>query len=469
MTTGQPRNWLRMTIVPLGLAACVVAGTIWWRGDSADPSLEVVVRRGPLTATLTTSGRLRANQSLTYRSPVAGREVEIIELALEGTHVKEGDLIARLDGTDVQRELDRAQQDVQQSHMDLDVAESDLEEAQATIKAVTEGEGALTLEEARTRLQLAEKKAERLRQEYGQLRPLMEKGFITRDELAKTADQMEQADEELRLARKRTEVLVDLTHPRETKRATLQLAQKQAQRGRANARVQETATRVMLLAQLLDACAIYARGPGMVVYEEHFSANPRRKIRVGDRVTPSQGVITVSEVAHMLMDGSVSESQVHRISAGQAARVRVEAFPDARLTGKVLGVGTLASASAFRPIEDKRFDLVIELTPASLDLRPEMTARADIVVGTRASVLLVPVTAVFERQGTLVAYVRDGRRVETRQVDLGESDGDVVEVLAGLNEGERLSLTPPSGAAPVPPASAPALDPRLRTNAAQLR
>jgi multidrug resistance efflux pump len=400
---------------------------------------------------------------------VAGREVEIVELAQEGARVKPGDLLVRFDDTEVQRELERARQDFRQSQMDLDVADSELDDAQATVRAVAEGEGALTVEEARTRLQLAERKAERLRHEYGQLRPLLDKGYITRDELAKTADQVEQADEELRLARKRTEVLLDLTHPRETKRASLQLAQKQAQRGRAGARVNDLAARVELLEQLLRECVVRAGGPGMVVYEEHFSSNPRRKVRVGDRVTASQGVITVSEVAHMLMDGSVSESQVHRIKSGQEARVRVEAFPDARLTGKVLGVGTLASASAFRPLEDKRFDLVLELEPSTVDLRPEMTARADVVVGTREAVLLVPVTAVFERQGAFVSYVRSGNGIETRQIDLGESNDVDVEVLAGLKEGDRLLLTPPRSAAPaaaIP--ESPGL-PGSRTHATQFR
>ena len=53
------------------------------------------------------------------------------------------------------------------------------------MKAVTEGEGALTVEEARSTLQRAQKKAERLRQEYEHLKPLLDKGFITRDELAR--------------------------------------------------------------------------------------------------------------------------------------------------------------------------------------------------------------------------------------------------------------------------------------------
>ena len=145
--------------------------------------------------------------------------------------------------------------------MDLQVAEGEFDEAGAEVKAVTEGEGALTVEEARSTLQRAQKKTERLRQEYEHLKPLLEKGFITRDELARTEDQLEEAEEELLLARRRTDVVVQLSHPREQKRAALALAQKTAQLGHARTRVAETQLRLDTLERLIEGCTIRARGP----------------------------------------------------------------------------------------------------------------------------------------------------------------------------------------------------------------
>ena len=68
--------------------------------------------------------------------------------------------------------------------MDLQVAEIERQEADAAVKSVADGEGALGVEEARARLQAAQKKVERLWQEHEQLKLLMEKGFITREEAA---------------------------------------------------------------------------------------------------------------------------------------------------------------------------------------------------------------------------------------------------------------------------------------------
>ena len=153
----------------------------------------------------------------------------------------------------------------------------------------------------------------------------------------------------------------------------------------------------------------------------------------------------------MLVDASVSEAEVHRVSPGQTAVVHVEAFPDVRLTGKVFRVGTLASSSVYRPLDDKRFDLIIELNPTTTDLRPEMTVRADIVIGARNDVLLVPVNAVFDQQGTFVAHVSGPSGIETRLVGLGESNDQDVEVVSGLREGERVLLAEPGTSAASPP------------------
>lgn len=450
----------RYAIAAAAAVVAIVAAVFLVRAG-ADDGMVVEVSRGELIARLTSSGTLKPIQSITYRSPVPGRDVEIRDLAPEGSRVQAGDVLVRLDTTDLEIELARVRQEHRQAQMDLQVAEGEWDEAGAEVKAVTEGEGALSVEEARSTLQRAQKKAERLRQEYEKLRPLLDKGFITREELARTEDALEEAEEELILSRRRTDVIVQLSHPREQKRAALALAQKAAQLGNARTRVNETALRLTLLTTMVEGCTIRARGPGLVVYEENLNANPRRKLRIGDRVFATQGIVTIPEVNRMLVEASVSEAEVHRVKAGQAAEIRVEAFPDLQLTGRVTRVGTLAATSPTRPFDDKRFDLIITLDPTTAELRPEMSIRADVVVGTRTDVLMVPVTAIFNHQGTRVAHVVTATGIETRPVDLGESNDRMVEIVAGLSEGERVSLTAPEAPRPSDlPARRNALQPR---------
>jgi HlyD family secretion protein len=452
-----------------GVAVCALTVFVYWARAGADDGMEATATRGELTARLTSSGTLKPMQSITYRSPIPGRDVEIRDLAPEGSRVNAGDVIVKLDTTDLEIELARVRQDYRQALMDLQVAEGEYEEAGAEVKAVAEGEGALTVEEARSTLGRAEKKVERLRQEYEHLKPLLDKGFITREELARTEEQLDEAEEAVTLARRRSDVVVQLTHPREQKRAALGLSQKAAQLGLVRTRVGELQIRLEMLERLIEGCTVRARGPGLVVYEENLQVNPRRKLRIGDRVFATQGIVTIPEVSRMQVEASVSESEVHRVSAGQAADIHVEAFPGMTLTGKVTRVGTLATASANRPFDDKRFDLVIAVDPTTAELRPEMSVRADVVVGSRTDVLMVPVTAVFNNQGTRVVYVIGSSGPEARRVDLGESNDRMVEIVAGLREGERVSLSPPPAASGGPAAADSGAAAPARGNALQPR
>jgi multidrug resistance efflux pump len=450
----SPRQ--RAVLLSAAAGAVLVLAAAWLWLSAGDAALTARVRRGDLVVQLTEGGLLKPEEALTYRSPLGGREAEIVFLVAEGTRVGEGDLLVRLDTTELKRELERGVQEFRQAQVDVQVADAERQEGAAAVDAVRQGEGALGVDEARSHLKLAEKKALRLREEYEKLKPLMDRGFITREELERSSFELEQAEADLGLARRKAEVYIQQTHPRGEQRARLQLAQKEAQVGNVRARVAELAARVRALGELIENCSIYARRPGLVVHEENLAANPRRKVRVGDRVTGSQGVLTIPEVSRMLVEASVAEADVHRVRPGQAAAVRLDAFPDLRLSGKVVRVGTMARSSAERPFEDKRFDLIVALDPAEVDLKPEMTARVDILVEEMRNVLLVPVNAVFERQGTTVCQVLRTLGVVTRPVVLGSSDQVSVEVRSGLREGERLSLVDRGGAALPAAGGAPA-------------
>ena len=446
----------RKQALAVGLAGSIlVAGLLATRRSPADdPAFTWVVDRGDLVADLVEPGTLRAARSLTYRSPVNGRELEIVHLAEEGSHVAEGDLLASLETRDLQADLRQAESNVQDVALARQVADLELLEATAELESTRDGEGALTLEESRANLALTEKKVDRLQREVRNLEPLLERGFITGEELERSQAELETAESELAIARRRARVLVEQTHPVGQRRAELQLAQKRAQRDAVNRRLIEARRRVTEIRRLIEQCTIRASSPGLIVYEESMASSPRRKIRLGDRVTPSQGIVRVVEVSRMLVDTSVPERSVHRVRPGQPVTVRLEAFPDLELSGRVATIGVLARTARDLMVEAKRFDVTVELDPADAELRPEMTARVDIRVGERRDAIRLPVNALFERDGMTVVNTLRGGRVEVRQVELGEQNRHFVEVVAGVTEGDRVMVVgqPGDNAADAPSA-----------------
>ena len=432
-----------VSAVVIGLVLLVGARVVL--RPSVDTTLTVVVRRDTLTARLTEPGTLRPAQSLVYRSPLNGREAEITFLVPEGTLVGEGDLLVRLETSELEDDLARAVKARRRADVELQVAELERLDAAAAVDSSEGGAGALSVEETRTNRQLAERNVARLRSEYASLVPLLEEGFITREELERSRFELETAEAELELVRRRADVFVEQTHPLNQRRSELQLAQREAQLENAKHVVAEAGRRVQQLAQAIEDCNVYARRPGLAVYEDHMASSPRRRIRVGDRVTPTQGLVRIPEVSRMQVDSSVREADIHRVRPGQPVQVSLEAFPDLRLTGRVVSVGTLARATGARASESKRFDLVVDLDPTTADLRPDMTARLDILVGQRDDVLVLPINAVFDLDGMPVAHVVEGFGIDTRRVELGESTERFVEVLSGVEEGERVALTSHDG------------------------
>lgn len=445
-----------MLSVVLVVITGVLVLSVWpWASTGDGPS--VTVRRGALVEYLSEQGTLRPAQSLVYRSPLNGREAEVVFLAPEGVRVGDGDLLVRLETSAVEEELERAQQTVRQTRVDLQVSELEVLAAAASLASIVDGDGALNVDESQTNLQLVERRVERLRGEYESLAPLLERGFITREELGRSEVELEAAEAELDLTRRRMTVLRERTIPLDTQRAELLLAQRRAQEENVRQRGADAERRVAALGALVEGSSLYARRPGLVVYEEHMASSPRRKIRVGDRVTPSKGLVRIPEVDHMLVETSVRESDMHRVQIGMVVEVTLEAFPDVRLSGRVASIGTLARESGGSSTESKRFDLLVELDPSEADLRPEMTARVDIVIAERDDVLLLPVNAVFETEGTTVAVRRDTLGSEVRRIELGASDDRFVEVLSGLAEHDRVMLVAPGADAQVPVATRPDL------------
>ena len=438
-------------VVGVGVV-CVVALLATRAAPGDDAALAWTVDRGDVVADLVQPGTLRAAGSITYRSPVNGRELEVVHLAAEGLLVEAGDLIARLETRDLEADLQQAQDNVHDVEFARQVADLELLEATADYESTIDGEDALALEESRTSLALTERRVERLRREVRNLEPLLEKGFITGDELERSQAELEAAEADLAIARRRAGVLVEQTHPLNQRRAELQLAQKRAQRDGVNRRLTAARRRVAEITALIERSAIHAVGPGLVVHEEFMASSPRRKVRLGDRVTPSQAIVRVVEVDRMLVDTSVPERSVHRVRAGQPVTVRLEAFPDLQLSGRVTTMGVLARTTRDRMVETKRFDVTVALDPTDAELRPEMTARVDIRVGERRGVVRLPVNALFGRDGLTLVNVLRGGRVETRRIEIGEQNQRYVEVRAGVAEGERVMLLGGAAVGDAPPA-----------------
>ena len=396
--------------------------------------------------------------------------------------VAKGDLLILFDAAPFEEEIRRSQAQLSQAQADLDKARQDLklqaiqnqeelaaarqkvERSRLELADIKDGKGKLHEDEATAAVANAERDLEKAKGAHEDLKPLLAEGFITKQELDRAAQAVSRAQEDLELAKKRRDALLQFGRPlelsqaqadasltRESARqmeaaAQYRLEQKKAAIAAGESRMAEATAKLALARQQLARTEVRADVPGIVVYRDVFFGSEQRKPQVGDQVWANQPLLILPDISKMVVETRVRETDIHKVEKNQNVSIRVQAYPDLKLTGKVTLVGTLAQEEKERR-GVKFFGVTIQINESEPRLRPGMTAAIEIQVERRPKTLQVPLEAVFERDGRHVCYVATHRGLVAREVVLGPSNRDFVVVEKGLRAGDRVALRDP-GAAP---------------------
>lgn len=151
--------------------------------------------------------------------------------------------------------------------------------------------------------------------------------------------------------------------------------------------------------------------------------------------------VTIIDLDRLQVDAYVDEVDIGKVQPGQEALFTVDTFPGREFKGQVTAIYPKAV------IQDNvvNYDVVVDILDEHGGiLRPEMTASVTVLLEKKADVLAVPAKAVKRHQGKNVVYLaRDGGR-QMREITVGWKDGQWIEILGGLKEGETVLLDPPA-------------------------
>ncbi len=269
--------------------------------------------------------------------------------------------------------------------------------------------------------------------------------------------QYESSSEALRLYKlysfpKQTKQLVSDYHEaqreleRTIARTRSQLAQAQAKLESTEASFNLQKDHIAKLERQIAACTIRASSPGIIVYGTSADWHQRREdpIEVGDMVRRGQKIFTIPNSDVMSVELRVHESSVNKVQPGQSVKITVEAHPDLEFHGKVVKVA---------PLPDPQhgwFDTGIKVYTAHVTiegshdiLKPGMSAKVEILVEQLHDVKIVPVHVVANRAGKKFCYVATDSGPQERQVQTGAFNNNFVEIVSGLQVGEKVLLSPP--------------------------
>lgn len=187
---------------------------------------------------------------------------------------------------------------------------------------------------------------------------------------------------------------------------------------------------------------------GMVVIPSTPHGSEMRQIQQGDQVRGGETFMQVVDMRSMVVTASVNQADVDLLRLGQKARIRVDAFPDLELPGRVIAIGAYARSTGWRGTYVTSVPVRLKFERGDPRLLPNFSVSADIILNAKDGVTFVPKECLFpENGGRTVVYVQKGAGWEKREVETGLDNNLVAEVVNGVREGEILA------AEPLPPAA----------------
>ena len=160
-----------------------------------------------------------------------------------------------------------------------------------------------------------------------------------------------------------------------------------------------------------------------------------KKADSGTLASPGMPIFTVEDTRRYRLEVAINESDMRYARTGGQVSIAIEALQNAELKGKVVEIVPAADPAS------RAFLVRIEL-PADTRLRSGLFGRAQFSRGEQP-VLLIPRSAVVERGQLQGVFVLDQNKVASlRYVTLGKPSGSEMEVLSGLQGGERFVGNP---------------------------
>lgn len=440
-TRARRRRWPGRAIAILVVVALLflLRGPLvglWEKITLPEVEAFVVTKTDPAAASAirgkAANGYVVAARRAALSSDFAGRIAEIG--VREGTVVKKGDVVARLDDSEQRAAVDAAKARVDEAREGAKRARADLPAVQTELERLKRQE-----ESAKANLDAATSRRDRARSELTRVKDLFASKVSTESELDDARAALDVADADVRAAE-----------------AALAAAKSAVESGEARARVAEvdveiaekrsvTATAELGRAEAaLEKTVIRAPFDGVVVLKD---------AEVGEVVSPfSQGgsnargsVATMVDFASLEVQANVPETSLDAVVVGAPAEIFLDAWPDVPYRGRVDRIwptadrqkGTIEVRVVFLDPDDRlRPDLGVRVVFLPPDAKPAEAGEA------AAPEILVPESAVVSRDGKKVVFLLDGDRVRARSVETGVRNAGRVAIASGLADGDRIVAAP---------------------------
>jgi RND family efflux transporter MFP subunit len=460
----------------IGAAGVGISREVFRSGNSEVNVLTYPVALRTISDSVIEQGALESQNTVDGRCELPGWQNKIIFIVPEGSRVKKGDVVARFDSSETQKEVDQqkvkvneadglveqAQQELQvqenKNQSDIAAAELALTLAEMDVKKYQQGELTMTKADYESAIAEGQAELEKTRDDLDNIRALIKRGFRSPEQLRELELRKDSAEYRVERDKRKLELLINFESPRkitelqaqaeeakrklERAKTTAEAETKKAQMKVSNAKTALELQKQQLkqFEDVLKKCELAAPQDGTIAYANQPWYDQNERIREGATVRSEQSVFHIPDMTKMQVTANVHESVINKVKEGQHAVVRVDAYPDQVFDGTVETVSQLASSAYFS--EAKAYQIVVRIDhiPENIRLKPGMTSEVEILVGTYENILALPTNAITEHFQTSYAYVQSGSKFERRVVETGRTTQSFVEVKSGIAAGDVVAL-----------------------------
>ena len=161
-----------------------------------------------------------------------------------------------------------------------------------------------------------------------------------------------------------------------------------------------------------------------------------RELEPGEFITSQNRIGSVFDISGVYVEAGVIEKDIQKVKLEQQVKVNVDAFPNMDFWGKVDNIPSFVEGKS------RTVPVKVKLENPRTELKPGMFARANIYVYQVTNAVIIPSSAAFDSNGdgTLdaVFVIEEGNIARKRDIEVGYTSFDQVEVTSGLSEGESV-------------------------------
>jgi RND family efflux transporter MFP subunit len=167
----------------------------------------------------------------------------------------------------------------------------------------------------------------------------------------------------------------------------------------------------------------------------------RRHLDPGAFATSNSAVVSVVDIHLVRLVVNLVERDLRRVNVGATAVAEVDAYPGEQFTGRVARVAPILDEAT------RTAQMEIELPNPTFRLKPGMYARVQLTTAERPDALVVPRNAVVDLQGARGVFLFDAANQVARfqAIESGLESDDLIEVVAGIAEGQTIITTGAAG------------------------